>query len=147
MVALRAGCGEPAEQPCWAEWARLAAQRLGCCDQQVAQLAEARTFRVHGPVTGGHQRPERLPFAAAARRCRTFLFEHAARGPDRVERIGLSARAALPAQAADLEHLLAVIGEEAGQAGAIGAGALDRERPPPRRMPFAIEGTGSYGAG
>ena len=29
-----------------------------------------------------------------------------------------------------------MIGEEAGQAGAIGAGALDRERPPPRRMPF-----------
>src|SRR5204862_6975017 len=63
-------------------------------------------------------------------------FEHAARGPDRVERIGLSARAALPAHAADLEHLLTLIGEEAGQAGAIGAGPLDRERPPPRRTPF-----------
>ena len=29
-----------------------------------------------------------------------------------------------------------MIGEEAGQAGAIAAAALDRERPPPRRMPF-----------
>ena len=64
------------------------------------------------------------------------LVEHAARGPDRVERIGLTARAALPAQPADLEHLLATAGQEAGQAGPERAAALDRERAPPRRMPL-----------
>src|SRR4029077_14836818 len=34
----------------------------------------------------------------------------------------------------DLEHLLAVPGQEARQASAVGAGALDRERTPTRRV-------------
>jgi hypothetical protein len=42
------------------------------------------------------------------------------------------ARAALPPQPADLEHLLAAGGEEAGQAGTVRAGAFDRERPSTR---------------
>src|SRR5207244_13530402 len=77
-----------------------------------------------------------LAFSAAAPGCRAFLFEPAPSCPDRVERIGLPARAALPPHPADLEHLLAVIGEKAGQAGAERAGSLDRERAPPRRMLF-----------
>ena len=56
--------------------------------------------------------------------------EHAARRADRIERIGLAARAAFPPQPADLEHLLTA-GQEAGQAGSEGAAAFDRERAPP----------------
>ena len=94
---MRAGRREPAEQPCSAERAELAAKGLGCGDEEVAELAEPGPLRVHGSLTGGHQRPERLAFSAAARRCRPFLCEHASSGPDRVKRIGLPARAALSA--------------------------------------------------
>jgi hypothetical protein len=49
------------------------------------------------------------------------LPEHAARRPDRVERVALAARAALAPQAPDLEHPLVLADEKAGQAGAEGA--------------------------
>jgi hypothetical protein len=91
-------------------------------------LAEARSLCVHGPVTGGHQRPQRLALSVAAWGRRPFLLEHSPSCPHRVERIGLAARAALSPQPPDLEHLLALLGEEAGQAGAERAGPLDRER-------------------
>src|SRR5262249_27823349 len=70
--------------------------------------------------------------SVAAWRCGPFLLERSASGPDCVKRIGLAARAALPPQPADLEHLLALLGEEAVQAGAERAGSLDRERTPTR---------------
>jgi len=115
---------EPAQEACSAEWAELARERLGCGDEQVTQLAEARPFRVHGPVSGGHQRPQGLALSVAARRRRPLLLEHSPSGPNRVKRIGLAARAALSPQPADLEHLLALLGEEAGQASAERAGPL-----------------------
>ena len=77
----------------------------------------------------------RSPLArGCAGRC---LPEHAASGPDRIERVGLAARATLPPQPADLEHPLAATGEKARQTGAERAGALDREHTPARRVPSA----------
>ena len=141
-AAVRATGREPSEQACAAEWAQLAAERLGAGDEQVRQLAEGGSFRVHGPVTGGQQRPQRLAFSAAARRRGPLLLEHAASGPDRVEGIALAAPAALPPQPADLEHPLAVLGPEAGQAGPERAGPL-RSRThavpaPAQRRPAAL---------
>ena len=48
--------------------------------------------------------------------------------PDSVERVGLAARAALPPQPADLEHLLTTATQEARQTGTERTGPLDRER-------------------
>ena len=132
--AVGSRCGEAVQQPCAGQRPQLAAQRLGCRDQQVAQLAEPGALRVHRAFASGHQRPQRLAFAARPRRRRPLLGEHAAGGPDRVERVGLAARAALPPQPADLEHPLAATGQEARQTGAERAGALDRERSPARRV-------------
>jgi hypothetical protein len=58
-------------------------------------------------------------------------------GPDRVERVGLAARAALPPQPADLEHPLATAGEEARETGAERACPLDSEHTTPRRLLLA----------
>jgi hypothetical protein len=57
------------------------------------------------------------------------LPEHAASGPDRVERVAL-AGAPLPSQPADLEHLLLLTDEEASETGAERASTLDREGTP-----------------
>ena len=78
------------------------------------------------------QRPARLAFTARPRRRRPLLGEHAAGGADRVERVGLAARAALPPQPADLEHLLTAHGQETRQTGTERTGAFDRERAPTR---------------
>ncbi|HEY8777894.1 MAG TPA: hypothetical protein VIM33_15615 [Gaiellaceae bacterium] len=108
--------------------------RFGCCDEQIAQLAEPGTRGVHSALAGRGQRPQRFPLTARTRLRRPRLAEHAACGPDRVERVSLAARAPLPPQPADLEHTLAAVGEEAGQARTKRAGSLDRERTPARRM-------------
>src|SRR6266511_4473503 len=113
---------------------QLAPQRLGCRDQQIAQLAEAGSFRVHSALASGHQRAQRLAFAAGARLGRPRLREHAPRRSGRVERVGLTARTPLAAQAPDLKHPLITIGEETRETGAERARAFDRERPPFRRM-------------
>ena len=83
-VALVVGpCGcEALQEPCTGERPQLAAQRLRRRDQQVTQLAERGPFRVHGPVTGGHQRPQRLALSAAARPRRPLLLEHTPSRPD-----------------------------------------------------------------
>ena len=87
-----------------------------------------------GAVAGGHQRPQGFSTAAGARLCGPLLGKDNARCPDRVERVGLAAGATLPPQSADLEHRLALPGKEAGQAGAEGATAFDRERTPTGSM-------------
>ena len=135
-VASAVGSGrcEALQQPGAGQRPQLAAQRLGRRDQQVAQLAEPGAFGVDRAFACGHQRLQRLAFAACPRRRGPLLAEHAAGGTDRVERVGLAARAALPPQPADLEHPLAAAGQEAGQAGTEGAGAFDRERAPTRRV-------------
>jgi hypothetical protein len=73
-------------------------------------------------------------FAAGTRLRRPLLRKHDTRGTDRVEGVGLAARAAFSPQPPDLEDGLATSREEAGQAGAEGAAALDREGTPTRRV-------------
>jgi hypothetical protein len=131
---LRSGCGQALQQPCPRQWPQLAAERLRRRDEKVSKLAKAGTLRVHGSFARGHQRPQRLAFPTNTRRSRTQLCEHAARRADRVERIGLAARATLPPQPADLEHPLATSAENAREAGTERAGALNRERSPTRRV-------------
>jgi hypothetical protein len=71
---------------------------------------------------------QRLAFTARPR-CRGPLArQHTPGGADRVERVGLAARASLPPQAAHLEHLLATHGQEARQTGTERASAFDSER-------------------
>jgi hypothetical protein len=129
-VAARPDRGQAFEQPAAGERPQFAAQRFGCGDDQVAQLAETGSAGVDSTVTCGHQRSERLALPARARPRRPLLRKHDTRGPDRVERVGLPAGAAFPPQPADLEHLLAPPGQEAGEAGTEGATALDREGTP-----------------
>jgi hypothetical protein len=134
MSPLRSCCSQALQQPCARQRPQLTTQRFGRRDQEVSQLAEAGTLGVHRPLTRGHQRPQCFAFAARARGGRTRLCEHAAGCADRVERVGLAARATLAPQPSDLEHLLAVPGQEPCQAGTERAGALNRERTPTRRM-------------
>src|SRR5439155_5500807 len=65
-----------------------------------------------------------------------LLSERAPCRTDGVERVGLAAPASLAAQPAYLEHLLPALGQEAAEAGAERAGALNSERPPRRRLPL-----------
>ncbi len=130
---FRSGSRETREQPRPGERPQLGPQRLGRRDEQITELAEPRSLRVRCSLTGGHQRPQSLTFTTAARRRGPLLGKHSAGGPNSVERVGLATRP-LPAKAPDLEHLLAAAGQEPGQASAAGAGALDRERTPPRRV-------------
>ena len=132
--AVRACCCEALQQPCSCQRPQLAAQRLRRRDQQVAQLAEPGAFGVDCSFSSGDQRLQRLAFTACAWRRRTLLAEHAACRTDCVERVGLAARAALPAQPADLEHLLIAAGQEASETSTEGAGAFDRERTPTWRV-------------
>ena len=131
---MRSGRGEALQQPCSGQRPQLAAQRLRGRDQQVAQLAEPGAFCVDRSLACGHECLQRLAFAARSRCRRPLLGEHAASRTDRVERVGLAARAALPPQPADLEHPLAAAGQEASETGAERACAFDRERTSTWRM-------------
>jgi hypothetical protein len=124
---MRAGRGEALQQACACQRPQLAAQRLRGCDQQVAQLAEPRAFGVDRAFPCSYQRLQRLALAASPWCGRPLLGQCAARSTDRVERIGLAARAALPTQPADLEHPLAMTGQEAREAGTERAGSFDCE--------------------
>jgi hypothetical protein len=77
---------------------------------------------------------QRLTFTACSRRRVPLLAEHAAGGTDGVERVGLAARAAFPAQPADFEHPLTTDGQEACETGTERTGAFDRERTPTSRV-------------
>jgi hypothetical protein len=61
----------------------------------VAQLAEPGPARVDRALTCGHQGAQRFSLAAGTRLGGPGLREHAPRGPDRVERVALAARATL----------------------------------------------------
>src|SRR6266581_2568071 len=78
----------------------------------------------------GHKSLQRLTFTARPRCRGPLACEHAAGGADRIERVGLAARAPLPPQPADLEHLFATASREARQTGTERARALDSERSP-----------------
>jgi hypothetical protein len=61
-------CREALQEPCPRQRPQLAAQRLRCCDQQIAQLAEPGPFGVDGSLAGGHKCLQRLAFTARSRR-------------------------------------------------------------------------------
>ena len=144
VAARRRSSRAPGQRP------QLAAQRLGGRDQQVSQLAESGALGVDRAFACGHKCLQRLAFTAGPRRRRPLLGEHAARGADSVERVGLAARAALPAQPADLEHPLTAAGQEARQTRTEGARPFDSERAPtrsvrvdqPQRLCVAVTGRG-----
>ena len=123
------------QQPGPCQRAQFAAQRLGCGDQEVSQLAEAGALGVDRAFACGHQCLQRLAFTAGPG-CRGPLAgQHTAGGADSVERVGLATRAALPPQPADLEHPLTAAAQEAREAGTERGGALDSERSPTRCVP------------
>src|SRR5206468_5502537 len=115
------------QQPCTCQRPQLTAQRLRGCDQQVSQLTEPGTLGVDRAFPSGHQSLQSLSFTAGPWRRRPFLGEHAAGRSDRIERVGLAARAALPTQPANLKHPLTAAGEEACEARTERARPLDRE--------------------
>src|SRR6476620_162798 len=106
LPAIWSCSGEAGEQPAARERPELAAQRLGSRDEQVAQLAKRSGARAHRPFACRDQRAKSLTLARAPRCGGPLLSERAPGCADRVERVGLAARAAFAAQAADLEHLL-----------------------------------------
>ncbi len=113
---------------------RSATERLRRGHEQRVELVESGLFRDRGAFSGGYQCSQRFTVAGAAWHRPAFLAEHTARGADRVERIGLAARAALPPKATDLEHPLVPLEQESRQTCAVGRGALDREGTPARSV-------------
>ena len=113
VPAIGPSGGQAREQTGRAELAQFAADRLGRRDQQVAQLAVSGRSRGDRTFASREQRPHCFACAARTRDRGTLCGEHVASGTDRVELVGLAARATLTPQPADLEHLLAAAGEEA----------------------------------
>src|SRR5205085_12010063 len=132
--ARGAACRETLEESHRAQWPQLVSPRLGSRDQQVSQLAETSTPGVDRAFAGSDKRLQGLALAAGAWCRRPFAGQHAARGADRVQCVGLAAASPLAPQPADLEHLLATAAQEAGQPSTEGAGAFDREGAPTRRI-------------
>jgi hypothetical protein len=112
------------------EWPQRAAERFGCCDQQVSQLAEPGALGVHRAFACHHQRLQRLAVTAGPRCLGPLAREHTCglRGPR--EGVCLAARATLPPHPANHEHSLATRAQEAGQTGTKRSGPLDSERTP-----------------
>jgi hypothetical protein len=92
-------------------------------------LAEPGPPGRHRAFASSGQYPQRFSLASGPGTCWPRLAEHAASGPDRVERVGL-AGLPLPSQPADLEHLLLLTDEEASETSAERTSALDREHTP-----------------
>jgi hypothetical protein len=87
-----------------------------------------------GAGSGGQQRPQRFSLAAPARDRGTLvvLAERLTGGPHGIQRVAFGAAAGgWPLGSADLHDVLAALDQEAGQAGAVAAGALHRPAPPP----------------
>jgi hypothetical protein len=110
---MRTGRCEALQQARSCQWPQLTAERLRSRDQQVAELAEPGPFRVDCSLACSDKCLQCLAFTACARRRRPLLGEDAASGTDRVERVGLAARAALSPQTTNLEYPLVAAGEEA----------------------------------
>jgi hypothetical protein len=120
--------------------AQLGPQLLGGADQQRLELTDRGHPGKGCAASGGQQRPQRLPLTAPTGDCRAVLAERLTGGADGVQRVALGAGAAgWPLGPADLDHVLAPSEQEAGQAGAVAAGALDR--------PAAATGIGQVGLG
>ena len=134
MSSAGARCREPLQEPRACQRPQLTTQWLGRGDQEVSQLTEPGPLGVDRPLARSGQRLQRLALTAGTWCCRPLAGEHTAGGADRVKRVGLAARAPLPAQSANLEHPLTAPAEEAGQPATERAGAFDRERAPSVRV-------------
>jgi hypothetical protein len=96
---------------------------------------------------GQLQHPQRLPVPTLAGTGQVVTAKRFPAGPDRVQRVALSAvTAAGPLGPVDLGHPFAPVGQEAGQAGAVGAGALHRPAAAARR-PLGDQTQQGLGAG
>jgi hypothetical protein len=135
--------------------AQLVADRVGCGDDQRMQLVERLgAGLVRGPMHDlqGAQRFHRsvvrlgLHLGLAA--------DHGSGRGDRIDGVGLAVRSAdLPVGAVDLDHANALVGQMPGQAGSVGAGALDPDdrevaerRQEPQQPPIAGRGRGERAA-
>ena len=94
------------EQPCPCQRPQLGPQRLRAGDEQVAQLAEAGRLGVDRAFPAAIKARSASRSPPARGDAGRSLREHGAGRADRVERVRLAARAALPPQTADLEHPL-----------------------------------------
>src|SRR5215218_5559040 len=122
------------QRPRARERPQLALQRLGGRDQQIAQLAQPGPLCGDRALASSDKRLQRLAFPAAhgvdGRSVARTL--RAARTASRLS--VFTARAALPAQPADLEHPLRAAGQKAGEPEPIRARPFDRERAPTGRV-------------
>jgi hypothetical protein len=75
---------------------------------------------------GELQHPQRLPLAPLAWTGQLLAAECLPAGPDGVQGVALGLGAAAPLGPVDLGHPLAMVQQEAGQARAVAAGALQR---------------------
>jgi hypothetical protein len=102
-------------------------QRLGSGDQQRLELPAG--IRAHLDRTGAGklQHPQRLPLATLPWAGQVLPPQGLPTGPDGIQRVALGAGPATrPLGPVDLEHPLAMLQQEAGQPGAVAAGALQR---------------------
>jgi hypothetical protein len=128
LATVRSCCCETPQQPCPRQRPQLVAQRLRGGDQQVVQLAEPGPLGVDRSFARSDKCLQRLAFPTRTRCRGPLLGEHAAGRADSVQGVGLATRAALPAQAADLEHPLTAPGQKASQAGTKRPCPFDSER-------------------
>jgi hypothetical protein len=121
------------EQPLDGQPAQLLAEAIGRGHDHTAQLHERLAADVDGAATRDQQQPQRLSPLAHPRQRERVAGECRPRRPDRVECVVLAAQPTLaPRCPAELAHRFALLGERAGQTGAVAACALDRPDAPAR---------------
>jgi hypothetical protein len=131
-LGLECGAGAGLLEPGPATQRR--SQRLGGGDQQRLELPAAIGGDLDRTSAGKLQHPQRLPLATLARDGQVLTAQGLPAGPDRVQRVALGAVTAPRALGPiDLDHPLALISQEAGQPGAVAAGALQPPAAPARR--------------
>jgi hypothetical protein len=121
----------------WLEVGRLrssARSSSGAPTISASGLADRGHPRGGGAASGGQQHPQRFSLAAPARDRGTLvvLAERLTGGPHGIQRVAFGAAAGgWPLGSADLHDVLAALDQEAGEAGAVAAGALHRPAAPP----------------
>src|SRR5512142_740083 len=87
---------QPFEEPATGQPSQLSTERFGRGNDQVAQLAKTCSAGIDSTIAGDHQRSECFAVAAGTRLGWVLLREHDPCSSDRIERVGLAARAAFP---------------------------------------------------
>jgi hypothetical protein len=101
-------------------------QRLGRGHQQGLEVPAGVGGDLDGTGPGELEHPKGLALAALPRGCQVLATQRLAAGADRVQRVALGLGPAGPLGPVDLGHPLAMVGQEAGQPGAVAAGAFQR---------------------